>query len=82
MNELRVSYILHTPIPNAIRYDINDKEWLCIHVSMIRLITPTILDNTLKSYLGINVPESVIEAILAYPRDNTLDKDVTVVFTY
>ena len=82
MNKLSISYILHTPIPNAIRYDINDKEWLCIHVSMIRLITPTILDNTLKSYLGISVPMDTIEAILAYPRDNNVEKDVTVVFTY
>lgn len=85
MNNLSVSYILHTPIPRLITYakgqdDVN--PWIGIHMNMRALLNKAILANTLEQFLGIPPSESLLEAIMTYPDHNIIDKDVTVVFTY
>lgn len=82
MKELRVSYIVTNPSYTSMVYHKGDSSWIGIYPKMISLITPEILRVRLLYDLGISLPESVIEAILAYPRDNKVHKDVTVVFAY
>lgn len=82
VKELRVSYIVTNPAYTSMVYHKGDSSWIGIYVKMRSLLTPEMVGTRLHYDLGISVPESVIEAILAYPRDNNVEKDVTVVFTY
>lgn len=82
MNELSVTYIQNYSNHTAITYSTKDSSWLIIYTRMIGLLTPEILTTFLYHNLHISVPESITEAILAYPEQINKDKDVTVVFSY
>lgn len=81
VSELRVSYLYtHTYTPLSMYK--RDRSWIGIYPKMKGLLTPEILRLRLLHELEINVPESVTEAILAYPDGLNDEKDVTVVFAY
>lgn len=82
VNELSVTYIQNYSNHTAITYSVKDSSWLIIYTRMISLLTPEILSTFLYHNLHISVPESVTEAILAYPETMNTDKDVTVVYAY
>ena len=82
VNELSVTYIQNYSNHTAITYSVKDSSWLIIYTRMLGLLTPQILSTFLYHNLHISVPESITEAILAYPDTIADGKDVTVVFAY
>lgn len=53
---------------------------LKLNMNMKYFHSPVMIQGLLLSRLGLNAPESLIEAILDYPQDVLDGKDVTVLF--
>lgn len=75
---IHYTYINNYPIP--IFYSHNDPRHIWVNMNMKGFLTPGIVRNHMLYLLDNNVPEGLVEAILAYPEDQQYMKDVTVVF--
>lgn len=66
--------IVHSVIVNRHTYS------LTLNMYMKPFHMPEVIHGFLLSHLGLDAPESLIEAILDYPQDVLDGKDVTVLF--
>jgi hypothetical protein len=82
MNELTVFYTIDIPINTAIHYSKRDPSWIILSLKLMSVLTPEILRVRLMHDLGIEISEVLAQFILEYPKNNNINKDVTVVFPY
>lgn len=82
MSDLHITYTYNTYSPYTYLYNQNFPNSLTINMNMWTLVIKEALPHAISLVTKDSVPESTVEAIMAYGEGLNDKKDVTVVFSY